>query len=102
MRPELRDFIKKIPKRRGYAADFMDRTMTTVMVGDLKVFADGVTVTPSLLAQKGMIRTRKGKLPKVKILGGGDLAKKLVVQNCFVTAQAREKIINAGGEIKLI
>jgi large subunit ribosomal protein L15 len=102
MRPELRDFIKKIPKHRGYASDFIDRSMATVMVGDLKAFAEGTTVTPSLLAQKGMIRTRKGKLPKVKILGGGDCPKKLVVQNCLVTAQAREKIINAGGEVKLI
>ena len=76
--------------------------MTTVTVGALQVFADGMTVTPSLLAQKGMIRARKGKLPKVKILGGGEFSRKLVVENCFVTAQAREKITNAGGEVKLV
>ena len=65
-------------------------------VVDLNRFSDGDTVSPETLAARGMAK-RKG-VP-VKILGGGDLAKKLVVSVHKVSASARDKILALGGSV---
>jgi large subunit ribosomal protein L15 len=52
------------------------------------------------LLEKKLIRRIKGKMPKVKILGRGELTKKLIIKNCSVSKSAKEKIEKAGGNIK--
>ena len=59
-------------------------------------FADGETVNLETLKEKGII---KGKNNKVKILGDGEITKKLTVDVEKVSAGAKDKIEKAGGNI---
>jgi large subunit ribosomal protein L15 len=90
----------RLPKQRGqYSKDAMPvgphRTkVSSVNVRDLERF-DG-EVTPETLKEAGLIRNTR---LDVKILGHGDLTKKLTVSAHLFSAGAREKIENAGGTI---
>jgi large subunit ribosomal protein L15 len=77
------------------------RTQTQpVNLKDLEArFDSGAEVTPDSLREKGLA-TRK-EVP-VKILGQGDLSKKLAVRVHFASQSAREKIEGAGGSIELL
>ncbi len=105
-RPELRDFIKKIPKLRGFGKN-RARTVnserirpTVVNVSVLEtMFHNGETVSPKSLTEKGVVGGRSGKLPVIKILGTGELSKKLTVTGCTVSGSAQAKIEKAGGSI---
>lgn len=101
MRPQLRDTIKKLPKKRGYRFKVIGEKALVVNLDILeKKFNNGDIVTPAILAEKGIIKERKGKIPAVKILGTGEILKKLSVSNCLFSESAAEKIKKAGGEIK--
>jgi len=63
------------------------------------VFADGDTVTPATLAEKGL--SRGGKRP-VKILGDGEISKKLNVQVHKFSEAARAGIEKAGGSCEVV
>ncbi len=100
LRPEVRDFIKRVPKLRGYAFNTISKKGISINVGDFEaVFANNDTVTPATLAEKKLISLSKGSKKDVKILGGGELTKKLTVSGCFVSASAKAKIEKAGGTI---
>ena len=92
----------RLGKQRGpYSKDAMPmgphRTSTVpVNVRDLDRFDDGAEVTPETLAQIGLIRNTR---VDVKILGQGELKKKLAVTAHFFSATAREKIEGAGGSV---
>ena len=60
-------------------------------------FADGETVNKETLVAKGMTSAAKARL--VKILGNGDITKKLTVDVDKVSASAKEKIEKAGGSV---
>jgi len=83
--------------RRGFSNIPFKKVFQVVNVADLNRFADGDTVTASSLAEKGLAR-RKG-MP-VKVLGDGEVTKKLVVDGLTVSATAREKITAVGGEVR--
>ena len=73
------------------------RTHTVaVNVRDLERFDAGTEITPESLAQAGLIRNTKYDL---KILGHGDLSKKLAVSAHNFSMSARKKIEKAGGSI---
>jgi large subunit ribosomal protein L15 len=98
-RPQMRDIIKKLPKLRGYRfASRLDKP-SVVNVGALNVFETGI-VTPAALLEKNLIRRLGGILPKVKILGSGEVNTKLQISGCIVSATAKEKIEKAGGSVK--
>jgi large subunit ribosomal protein L15 len=92
----------RLGKLRGpYSKDAMPmgphRTRTVaVNVRVLERFDAGTEVTPESLAQAGLIRNTKFDL---KILGHGDLSKKLTVSAHNFSKSAREKIEGAGGSI---
>jgi large subunit ribosomal protein L15 len=92
----------RLGKQRGqYSKDAMPiephRTATAaVNVRDLERFDAGAEVTPQLLAEAGLIRNTR---IEVKILGQGDLSKKLSVTAHAFSATAREKIEGAGGSV---
>jgi large subunit ribosomal protein L15 len=92
----------RLGKQRGpYSKDAMPigphRTlMVAVNVRDLERFDAGAEVTPQLLAETGLIRNTR---TEVKILGQGDLSKKLTVSAHAFSATAREKIEGAGGSV---
>jgi len=90
MRPALRDFIKKIPKKRGYKFKPGPKPQV-VNLSDLeKHFSDGDIVSPETLLKKGLI----GKVKKegVKILGKGELTKKLEIKDCKMSKKVNEMV----------
>ncbi len=99
-RPQLRDIIKKIPKLRGYKFNSTVKKATVVNVGALNIFEKGASVTPATLLENKLIRRTSGVLPKVKILGTGELTQSIEVSNCIVSVTARTKIEKAGGNVK--
>ena len=92
----------RLGKQRGpYSKDAMPigphRTvMASVNVRDLERFDAGAEVTPQALAEAGLIRNAR---TEVKILGQGDLSKKLTVTAHAFSATARKKIEKAGGRV---
>jgi large subunit ribosomal protein L15 len=92
----------RLGKQRGpYSKDAMPmgphRTHTVaVNVRDLERFDAGAEITPESLAAAGLIRNTKYDL---KVLGYGDLSKKLTVSAHNFSKSAREKIEQAGGSI---
>lgn len=104
MRPEMRDLIKKLPKLRGHGKN-RARTIRTNRVTIVPVnlatlealFGAGDTVTPALLVKKGAVSTRGGRIPAVKILGTGELTKKLALTGCAYSVSAKTAIEKAGG-----
>ena len=95
----------RLGKQRGGSADAMavgpHRTSTApVNVATLEErFDAGADVTPETLVEKGVLKNTK---TDVKILGNGDLKKKLSITAHAVSASAREKIEAAGGTITLL
>jgi ribosomal protein L18E len=76
------------------------RTSTVpVNVGALDRFDDGAEVTPETLVEKGLLKNTK---IDVKLLGSGDLNKKLTVRVHAISATAREKVEQAGGTVSLL
>ncbi|KKW36045.1 50S ribosomal protein L15 [Candidatus Adlerbacteria bacterium RIFCSPHIGHO2_01_FULL_54_23] len=101
IRPDVREKIKKLPKLRGYRVRRIAKAAAVVNVGVLEKFFDsGAAVSPKILAERGLIRARKGSVPAVKILGDGDITKNLSVSDCAVSPKARAKIEKAGGSIR--
>lgn len=106
-RPEMREIIKKLPKLRGHGVN-RARTVhsgrvrpVVVNVATLEAtFSAGATVNPRALVVAKVISTLRKKAPTVKILGNGELKKKLVVEDCQVSQSAKEKIEAAGGSVK--
>ncbi|MES2436523.1 MAG: 50S ribosomal protein L15 [Patescibacteria group bacterium] len=103
IRPEMRDIIKKIPKMRGRGKNsnvsIYERDTPVNIVAIEAAFANGDTVTQATLLEKGIISIRNGKMPTVKILGIGDLTKKLTFKDLAVSASVKAKIEKAGGNI---
>jgi large subunit ribosomal protein L15 len=101
IRPELRDIIKKIPKKRGYRFKSFKVRPMVVNLGILeKHFKDNEKVHPAALLEKGIVAKIGGFLPEVKILAAGDFTKKLLVSECQISKPAKEKIEKAGGKIE--
>jgi large subunit ribosomal protein L15 len=97
--PRVREILKRYPKLRGYKrAPYGD--VISLNVGVLeRHFAAGDTVNPTVLLAKHIINTEGKKVPTVKILGSGELTKKITLEKCAVSALAKEKIEKAGGSI---
>ena len=90
--------IRRIPKRGFNNKNFKD-VFGIVNLDDLeKKFAEGAAVTETLLREIGVIR---GRIAGVKVLGRGELSKKLTLEVDYITASAREKIEKAGGSISI-
>jgi large subunit ribosomal protein L15 len=103
-RPELRDFIKRIPKLRGRGVNQNKEISTRPVIVNLDmieaVFETGAIISPATLIEKKTISTSNGRIPMVKILGSGDLTKKFVIEGCKISKQAKEKVEKAGGSVK--
>ena len=105
-RPELRDIIKKIPKRRGYGKN-RARTVwnakprpMTVSIADIEAkFDAGSEVTPKEIVARGIVTARKGRTPMIKIVGNEAVSKKLVIKGATVSAGVKAAIEKAGGSI---
>ena len=91
----MKMMLQRIPKKRGFNSPYPKAEV--VNLKDLeKNFNDGETVNSRGLHKKGLIGTiSKG----VKVLGVGELKKKLIVENCELSAGARKAVEDAGGKI---
>jgi large subunit ribosomal protein L15 len=87
--------IRRLPKR-GFNNAAFKKEYAIVNLSDLERFADGATIDEAVLLEAKLIR---GLYHGVKILGDGEISKKLTVTVDKVSAGAREKIEKAGGTI---
>ena len=88
---------RRIPKR-----GFLNRNTKEIVpinVSRLEVFENGATVTIDAMKEIGIIKNPKDG---VKILGNGELTKKLTVQANAFSATAKEKIESLGGKAEVI
>ena len=90
-------FVRRVPKR-GFTNIF-GKEYATVNVERLDIFEDGAVVTVETLMSAGII---KKTLDGVKILGGGELTRKLTVKADKFTDSAKEKIEALGGKAEVI
>ncbi len=90
--------FRRIPKR-GFSNATWQKRFLVVNVGDLNVFDDGATIDLAALRQAGLA---KGPADGVRILGTGDLTKRLVVKAHHFSKSAGEKIAAKGGTADLL
>lgn len=88
---------RRLPKR-GFTNIFGTQ-YAELNVEDLNQFEDGAEITPEVLKSEGIL---KKQLDGVKILGNGELAKKLTVKAHKFSKSAIEKIEAAGGKAEVI
>ena len=90
---------RRLPKRGFNNAEFRT-AYATINLSDLnKFFNDGDVVTPELLKERGII---KKQLCGVKVLGNGELEKKLTIKANRFSTSAVTKIESAGGKAEVI
>jgi large subunit ribosomal protein L15 len=90
-------FYKRMPKYKGFKS--LSKINTQVINVDTlsKNFRKGSKVTAESLKEKGLVR--KGA-KDIKILGRGEIDKKLIIEDLKTSPVASEKILKAGGEVK--
>lgn len=100
-RPEMRDIIKKLPKRRGFGknrARTVDPTRSNFFAISLtrldNSFESGSEITLKALVEKGIVNRRMN----AKIVGG-ETTKKFTISGCAMSASARAAIEKAGGSV---
>ena len=87
---------RRVPKK-GFTNIFRTE-YATVNVGQLEAFDNGAVVTAAMLKEAKIIRKT---LDGVKVLGNGELTKKLTVEAAKFTASAKEKIEALGGKAEV-
>ena len=92
-----RPLYLRLPKRGFY--NKFGKEYVEVNVGTLNCFEDGTVIEPVMLIECGLIKNIRDGL---RILGGGELTKKLTVQANGFTKTAEEKITAAGGKVEVI
>lgn len=88
---------RRVPKR-GFNNIFATK-YATLNVSDLNIFEDGMAVTEAEILKAGLL---KKTLDGIKILGGGDLTKKLNVSAKAFSESAKQKIEQAGGKAEVV
>lgn len=106
LRPESRDIIKRIPKRRGHGkhrASSVPGSRPRPSIVKLSAieqrFAAGETVSPQTLVGKKLVRKRGRTTPAVKVLADGTLSKRLTFSNVSFSASARSLVAASGSTI---
>ena len=90
--------VFRIAKRGFNNYEFSTR-YAVINVGDLEKFENGAEVTPELLKEMGIVKNLQDGL---KVLGNGELTKKLTVKAHKFSKVAKDKIENAGGKVEVI
>lgn len=90
-------YVRRLPKR-GFT-NFNRKLIIPVNVAALECFEDGTEVTVGLLLDTGLVN---GRFDGVKVLGNGDLTKKLTVKVNAFSSSAKEKIEALGGTCEVI
>lgn len=90
-------YFQRLPKR-GFTNIFKKR-WNVVNLKDLNSFEEGTVVTPELLLEAGLLKNTSDPL---KVLGDGELDRKLEIKAHRFSKQAQEKIEAAGGKAEVI
>ena len=90
--------LRKVPKR-GFNNYNFEVKYAVINVSDLNKFEDGTEITPELLKDMGLV---KKQLDGIKVLGNGELTKKLTVKASMFSKTAKEKIEKNGGKAEVI
>ena len=89
---------RRLPKR-GFSNYPFKKTYETVNVGVLNIFVDNSVITAEELFEKNMISDKKAE---VKILGYGEIEKKVTVKAAKFSESAKSKIEAAGGKAEVL
>ena len=90
--------LYRLLPKRGFKNIFA-KTYAEVNVSTLNRFEDGTEVTPVTLVDAGIVKNVRGG---IRILGNGELEKKLTVKAQGFTKSAQQKIEAAGGKVEVI
>ena len=90
--------FRRLPKR-GFKNDRFATTYAVINVSDLNRFENGTVVSPALLKEVGLV---KNQLDGIKVLGNGNLDKKLTIQANKFSKTAVEKIEKSGSKIEVM
>lgn len=90
--------FRRLPKR-GFSNAMFKTRYAVINLSDLNKFENGAEVTPELLKEMGII---KNQLDGIKVLGQGNLDKKLTVKANKFSEKAKEAILKSGGKIEVI
>ena len=91
---------RRLPKRGFHNRNTKD--IIAINLSDLEVFDNDTVVTVDLLHESGVVKIPNGGIDGIKILGGGELTKKLTIQATAFSASAKEKIEALGGKAEVI
>ena len=104
IRPAIRDLVTKFPKQRGRAKHSFKSLFKKPIVLNLDVleknFKSGEIISPITLFKKGLISKKESAISKIKILGDGEILKKLAFHNVLLSKSARAKIKKTGEAVK--
>lgn len=89
---------RRLPKR-GFSNYPFKKEYAVINLSDLNVFEDGTVVTPALLKERGIV---KKQFSGIKVLGEGQLEKKLTVQAHKFSKSAIDKINESGSKAEVI
>ncbi len=90
--------VRRIPKR-GFNNPYAD-IVAIINVGDLDIcYENGEEVTPASLKEKRLV---KGRYDALKVLGDGEITKKITVSAHKFSKSAQEKIEKAGGKVVVL
>ena len=90
-------YAQRIPKLPGFKNPFK-KTYAVVNVSKLRRFDDGVTIDAEMLVEAGLVRAGE----EIKVLGTGDLNRKLIVEAHAFSNSARAAIESKGGSVKVL
>ena len=89
--------FRRIPKRGFKCRN--TKVIVSINISDLNRFEDGATVTVESLKEAGLVKNSRDG---IKVLGNGELTKKLTVQVNAASKAAVEKVEAAGGKIEVV
>ena len=89
---------RRLPKR-GFNNYEFRKEYAVINVSDLNRFENGTVVSPALLKEVGLV---KNQLDGIKVLGNGELTKKLTIQANKFSKTAVEKIEKSGSKIEVM
>ena len=89
---------RRLPKR-GFSNALFKKEYAVINVSDLNKFDDNATVTAELLVEMGII---KKTLSGIKVLGNGEITKKLTVKAHAFSKTAKDKIEAQGGKVEVM
>ncbi|MEG1494875.1 MAG: 50S ribosomal protein L15 [Bacilli bacterium] len=89
---------RRLPKR-GFSNHEFKITYAVINLDDLNQFDEGTVITPTLLKETGLV---KNQLCGIKVLGDGELTKKVTIQASRFSSSALEKIEKIGSKAEVI